>query len=372
MTGIRSGTKTDNLACWFTGCLLILTPVSGYSHHAPAHYTLSQAEKQKIIQERLILYRKTFPEIVFTHLAGGKHWSEDYVVAATLLGEAPVNMDYEHPPELASDVMAVSMHRINLMLRQDIVSATLFRSDKNSPLKGQPVCFITLNPEVYAENSPETTAHMVDLADELMAKIHPSRLLDPREHLRFTIDHEVYHCLDSFFTGGAPMTKKKFGGEYNLFRRESGADAYALAMHFRQPEAEPRYAENITLIRALWLFSGGPNRCTFESMLEIYRQPKKYFSTKTVPELVNLATGIRDTKAGSYDFYVAQRVAALGAAKALGYDASIYDGQWNELDLAKARPDQVNYRIKRYKYYYNRLFDDLPVEFLPADPARTD
>lgn len=363
---------TDNFACLFLGCLLLLTPVTGYSHHAPAHYSLDQVTKQKIIDDRFNFYTRTFPGIVFAHLAGGDKWREDYIATVTLLGESPVNLDYQHPPELAADVMAVSMHRINLMLRQDIVSATLFRSDKNSPLKGKPICVVTLNPSVYADNNLESTTYMVDLADELMEKIHPSRLLDPREHLRFTIDHEVYHCLDSFFTGGAPMTKKKFGGEYNLFRRESGADAYALAMHLRQPDAAPHYAENITLIRALWIFAEGPNRGTYESMLEIYRKPKKYFSTKTTTELVNLASAIRDTKAGSYDFYIAQRIAALKAAKELGYDASIYHGQWNELDLTKAHPGQVDFKIKRYKYFYDRLFDGLPVEFLPTDTVRTD
>ena len=73
-------------------------------------------------------------------------------------------------------------------------------------------------------------SYMLGLPDSTQAKIHPGRRLDPRDFLLFTIDHEIYHCLESAFIGGAPMTRKTYGGEYNQYRRENSADAFALAM----------------------------------------------------------------------------------------------------------------------------------------------
>lgn len=358
--------KTTGFVPWM---LILLLPVAASADQVANHYFLGNNEKQQIIDERFKFYQHTFPEIVFAHATGGEQWRDDYIAITALLGEAPVDQDYEHPPELRGNVMEVSLQRLALMLQRNIISETLFRTDARGPLKGQPLCVITLNPKTYVADNLETTSYMVDLPEELIKKIHPSRLLDPRDHLRFTIDHEIYHCLDSHFTGGAPMTMKEFGGDFNQFRRESGADAFALAMHYRYADNTPRYAENMTMYRALWLFSEGPNRCTFESMLEIYHLPATALSGKTVMEIFRLATRVRDKNAGTYEFYVGRLAAKLKAAKQLGYDPSVNDRHLASLYEQATDPKRVAYKVNRYQYYYARLFDDLPIDFQPADPS---
>ncbi len=349
---------------------LVATPASGWAQATTARQTISEEEKAEIISERFRFYNKNFPQISFAHVSGGAEWRDDFTAIATLLGEHPISLDYQHPSELAKDVMLVNLQRLVFMLENNIVSASLYRADKGSSLQRKPLCVITLNPDSYISNSLEATAYMLDLPDEILQKIHPSRLLDPADHIRFTIDHEAYHCLDSYILGGAPITHKKFGGNYNFFRRESGADAYALAMHRRRSNGTSHYARNITHIRSLWLFTDGPNWCTYESMREIYQMPVQTLKEKTIREVFNLASTIRDDKAGDYNFYIKQRASAFRAAKALGYPVNLYGSQWQGIENIKTDPARANYKINQYKYYYKHLFTDEPIEFRPIDPAK--
>jgi len=191
-----------------TGMLLALVPVAALSASA----TPSLDQGRQIIQQRLDLYEKAFPNIVFTHAVGGEHWQQEYTRIESLLGQEPAALDYEHTPELENKLMSVTMARLAMMLQQNAASETLFRADKRSPLKGSRLCVITLNLEELLDNELAATRYMLDLQESTLARIHPARWLDTRDFLLFTIDHEAYHCLESAIIGGAPMTGETYGG----------------------------------------------------------------------------------------------------------------------------------------------------------------
>jgi hypothetical protein len=212
---------------------------------------------------------------------------------------------------------------------------------------------------------------MLDVSDGVLEKIHPSRYLNHKDHLEFTLDHEAYHCLDSHYHGGVPMTHETLGGEYHLFRRESVADAYAMAKHIQSRRKVTAYARNLVHYRALWMFTDSPNRCTFETVREVLKHPPNTLVKMSDAKLGELAVELRDKAVRPYDGYVRQRTAALKAAKILGLDPVLYGDQWCDCEKAETDPELVGFLVNRYRYYYDQLFTDniIPLEAPPLSGA---
>jgi len=345
--------------------LLAMPAVRG--DHVSTHHSISLEEKREIIAERLRFYNAAFQAVRFVHVGDSDSWREELLTVISLLGDGAVNLDYEHPPELADELLEANIERLAQMLEYDIVSAALFRVGQGSPVNRSALCVISLNPQTYIGDSVDAVSYMLDLSGELLAKVHPVRLLDTYEHLRFTVDHEVFHCLESHLLGGARMTLLPLGGEYNLFLRESGADAFALGMHLRRAGTRTDYARNITHVRALWLFTESPNRCTYDSMRAMLDMPPEQLAATSVREMIDLAVGVRDRWVGNYEFYVRQRATAFKAAKQLGHAPALYGDAWTGIEQVPTEPAEVEYKTERYRYYFSQLFTDDRVEFTPAD-----
>lgn len=318
---------------------------------------------EQILHDRLNLYRQAFPHIKFVRAQGGDHWEQEYLRIASLLGEKPDALDYEHPPQFTNDLMIVTMERLAMMLRRNEVSETLFRTDKQGALKGSLVCVITLDPKEIIHNDLAATAYMIRLPDSLLVKIHPGRRLNPSDFLLFAIDHEVYHCLESAIIGGAPLTAKAYGGEYNEYRRENSADAFALAMQRRGTEGSTQFAQNIMLVRSLWFLDGGPCYRTDESLKVIRAMPRAELREKTIAALVQLADAVRDREGDNYESFIEHEAIALQAAEQIGFKPSDYGRNWISLAQHKSSAKRVTETAGYYLELYGHLFDDTPIEF---------
>ena len=347
---------TGLLACLGLLVFLIAMSLSVEAHSASAES--SPDELDTIIKYRLAEYRRQYQDVQFIHLEGGQDWIDDFVAVLSMIGANAVALDYEHPPEVADDVMELSFERLKQMLIADIVSATAFRVGQGSTLSRPNLCVITLNPATFVADDRTATQYMLDLSDSTMDRVHPLRYLNHRQHLRFTIDHEVFHCLDSIRFGGAPMTKLEFGGEYNLFRRESAADAYAMALHLRAHGGVTQYARNITHVRALWMFTDSPNRGTFETLRVAVIVDPGSLARRSDADLVGWARKLVDQTVRDYSGYVHQRAAALKAAHALGMKPELYGRKWSDCAKRKTEPRLVAKLVNRYRYYYEHLFTD--------------
>jgi hypothetical protein len=322
-----------------------------------------------IISKRLAFYNDIFPQVQFVHAEGGDTWHEDYGTILALLGKEATSLDYEHPENLRQDLLDANLYRIKLMLMNDLASATLFRVGSDSALDREHVCIISLNPDAVAENDAEATRYIANLPDELASKIHPTRFLNREQHVRFAVVHEVFHCLDSLYNGGAPMTTLPLGAEYNQFLREGAADAFAAAIHLRTHGETTDYLRNLMHLRAIWLFSDGPNRCTFEFIRATVDTDLAKLRAMTLKDLISFSTDIGNEVGGSYDYFVQQRAAALEAAKAIGFKIQIYNDAWRNLEEISPETEGVEYRIKWYKYFLATLFNDQDVAFdMPRAP----
>jgi hypothetical protein len=167
------------------------------------------------------------------------------------------------------------------------------------------------------------------------------------------------------------MTQETLGGEYHLFRRESVADAYAMAKHIQSRRKVTAYARNLVHYRALWMFTDSPNRCTFETVREVLKHPPSTLVNMTDEELGQLAVELRDEAVRPYAGYVRQRTAAVKAAKILGLDPVLYGDQWCDCEKMETDPELVASLVNRYRYYYDQLFTDtvIPLEAPPLSGA---
>lgn len=337
---------------------LVVYPVSAFS--------TPLSEGQQILHQRLALYQQAFPDIRFIHAGGGANWQEEYARIASLLGNQPDALDYEHPVESSNDLRIVTMGRLAMMLKHNAISETLFRADTNSQLKGSLACVITIDPDDVISNPLAPTAYMLGLPDSTLAKIHHDRRLDPHNFLLFAVDHEIYHCLESALISGAPMTSKTYGGEYNAYRRELSADAFALAMHRRLPERSTTFAHNVMLVRSLWFLDGGPSHRTYPSLSAIQSIPLDELKRKSIKDLVELADKVRNETSEGYEEFLDHQVVALQAAEQLGFAPEEFGPAWTDLAQRKADPRQVTDAARHYLEMYERLFDDAAIDFLPV------
>ena len=347
-------TKINSRLLSLVAVFLLVLPVSAMP-----------VDGQQILHERFSLYRQAFPHIKFIHASGGDNWKQEYSRIAKLLGENPDALDYEHPPEFSNDLMVVTMDRLTQMLRHNAISETLFRADKKSALKGSLVCVVTIDPGDLTGNALAPTRYMLSLPDAVTQKIHPFRRLNPRDFLLFAIDHEIYHCLESAIIGGAPMTSKTYGGEYNEYLRENSADAFALAMHRRQRERASQFSQNIMLLRSLWFLDGGPCYRTYRSLSAVQATSMADLRDMSMTELVKFAARIRDEASKPYKAFLDEQAIALQAAKQLGYEPSDYGPEWADLSQRKTESRKVTDLAGYYLGLYGRLFDDAPIGFSP-------
>lgn len=324
-------------------------------------------EHRKIIDNKLTQYRASFPEILFVHLEGGERWHGEMIALVSVLGTDAVPVDYEHPESKQGLLMNASLERLVLMLKNNIISATAFKPGADSSLEKQYLCVVTLNPLFTHADDLTATRYMLDMEPEEINRINPVRRLDHEDHLRFAIDHEVYHCLNSIYYGGAAMINDELDAEYASFRRESAADGFALAMNIKQHGEITNYARNIAHIRALWIFSDSPDRYTFETVREILKLDPDKVKRLSIGEIMGWARSIGERTVGNYENYVAHLVAALKAASVLGIDPATYGEVYGKLEQQPADMALVRLLVNRYRYYYDQLFTDQVVQ-LEAPP----
>jgi len=353
-------------------CALLLT-AGAVAHSVTANAapgeTEDPSELRSIIDDRITFYNGQFRELQFVHVDGGKDWPNDMVAVITMLGDGADALDYEHPANLRAPLLEVSLERLRQFMRGDVVSATTFRIGTGSPIKRPNLCVITLNPDAYFTSDYETTRYMFDLPPGTMGRVHHARYLDHIRHLEFALDHEAFHCLDSYLYGGTPRTHEEFGGEYNEFRRESIADAFAMAMHLKLHGRITRYARNIALARVLWMFSGTPNSDTFDTIRELLRYNPRVLHDTAIEEIFELAAHLRDKTVGDYNSYLVHRASTLTAARLLGKPPGQFGQVWEKIAARKTSAAHVQFLVNRYRYYHSQLFTDTPIPLeAPTQP----
>lgn len=279
---------------------------------ARAESTLEPGALQTVIDQERDFYNAHFKEIQFVFLEGGTHWEEDIGVLALLLGHQPGNLNYQHPPELRQELMDASVSVLIHMLRAQEPYSVLFRAD--TPLGWREnLCIISLDPHRLAVTDQAASGFLFDLEPDQVAAIPDHKRLPSHEFLHYLIDHEAFHCLDALYNGPQPMSDKELWGQYYNFRRENGADAYALAMNIQRRGAMGDFPRLIQDFRGMRVFQGDPDHWSYDAISRLLLLPASEIARQTPGQLFLMASRIRDEVVKDYVSYLRYSATAAHA-----------------------------------------------------------
>jgi len=125
--------------------------------------------------------------------------------------------------------MSAQWNRLAMMMETQSPSATLYQLGEQATFREPYLCVITLDTDEYEKDPYAATRLMLDLErDAPLTKVSNKEFLDNREFLKFTVDHEAFHCLDVYRNG--PLYHKNSTDEqqfHQLLRAEARADMFA-------------------------------------------------------------------------------------------------------------------------------------------------
>lgn len=347
------------LLCTLVAGLVALTPELAMAAK-PDDGDLQQqrARLEQVVLARIAFYARHYPDIDFVVLDSAGNVAKNMQILARILGEDPDPLDYMHPADLRHTLLMSMLVRIQLLLQTDVGSATLFAPGKGALARRKQVCVVTLNPWAIAKNNAAATRHLLEISQPEFDTIPHSHYLDHISHLKFAMDHEVYHCLDTRYNGPIPMSDDAYWGEYHMLRNEDGADAFGILRQMAEHGKVTAYDRTLGLIRGLTLLNDDPNHYTYpaiEAALQVDPQTLEY---DNVQACFRLATRIRDRVSGSYADFLRYAAAAERAMLGLGVTPGL-------LQFKNARVDQS--LVKKLIVQTRHAYQDFTGHPLPIE-----
>jgi len=187
---------------------------------------------------QLAEYARQVGDMGFLRLYGDRALQ---VIAAlpAMLGEGAANVDYEHDATQREALLELQMQRIALMVREGIPSATLFKIGAGSRFEQRYLCVVTLDTKPLREDPAYASRFMAPASAADRLEGTGALLIRNEDFLQFTVDHEVFHCLDAYYNGPTiHKTRDSLQHLYNEYLNEARADAFA-SQSFRRRTAAP-------------------------------------------------------------------------------------------------------------------------------------
>jgi len=286
----------------------VIPQESTYSAHDRARLAAADPADRQLAR-----YSRLIPEMGFLRIYG-KEGAEFVNRLSGLLGSGAVNMDYAHDKKQGRDIVDVQLYRITRMVEQDLPSATLFKLGADSAFEHRYLCVVTLDTVPFRQDPAYATNFMT-------AEIEPGLTVNRKEpyirnedFLRFTVDHEAFHCLDAYFNG-APFrkTSSPVTSHYDHYLSELKADAYASLMFNQARKHKKDVLDRFAALRTQSLAATD----TFHVTSDVIGAAAKVCLAVDLlepEEVINIATKLVDKSApglGEYSNHLANMFAAI-------------------------------------------------------------
>ncbi|MEJ2142646.1 MAG: hypothetical protein P8Y24_09910 [Gammaproteobacteria bacterium] len=209
-----------------------------------------------------------------------------------------------------------------------------------------------LDPESNVATNKIATSHFIDLPENVLASLPQEKYLDKKQHLDFIVDHEAFHCVDTFYFGGIPMSEKQFSTQYSSFKRESQADMFATAMHIKRQQKITAYIDNIIMMRGITLLNGETQHYSTEAIHLITNTDRSKIISSQPGELLTMVKNTYKTIAPDYNEYMAYWTAAIDAIARLGVEL-IEPSECSE-NRATADENRVQELVDQTHHYYQQ------------------
>jgi len=214
-------------------------PVYGLANEGQFYaHDFEALAKADPVDRQLAEYARQVPDMGILRVYGSE--GTDIVRRLpALLGAGASNVDYEHGASARETLLELQIQRLTVMIEHQLPSATLFKVGGNSAFDHGFLCVITLDTAPYQRDPTYASQFMSPSRpfDGLAGR--DAELIRNEDFLKFTVDHEVFHCLDAYFGGPTiKQTRTEMEGLYQDYVNEARADAFA-SQAFRQREANP-------------------------------------------------------------------------------------------------------------------------------------
>jgi len=278
-------------------------------------YSSSANTPTQLIDKQITLYRAAYPEIEFKLLY--KMADFDLLMPLThSLGEDLSNVDYEHQGDLRITLVEAQEYRIAFQLANGNATATLFKTP-NARITDKPYsCLITLSIPLLDEAASAATQFMYGIEDDTFNSIPESYYIDNQDFLAYSIDHEVFHCIDAYVNGSLyPRTLDPLKACLDRTRAEQRTEIFAAMAHLSRQPNGIRFLKNLATARTVSLLSGDVEHYTSEVLYKLAASSKLYIKDD-IKALAEESMLYAENKAPSYkdhkEFLVALRTVLEG------------------------------------------------------------
>ena len=262
-------------------------------------------------------YSAAYPEIHFINLVGIAGYNELKTLPLQL-GNNASNVDYEHPPEVRQLLLDAQMERIAQMIEIDMPSSTLFMNGNNSLFRQGYTCVITVDEKEFMGDPMSSTRFMAGDAYDAQSQIN---ILDNTSFLRFTLDHEIFHCLDAYLNGPPQrQTPSKLQASYYKNRAEQRADLFAALASMRYSKDASRFINQLTQYRTFSISDGDIAHYTAPVLKQALTLGDEFLLIKNVDEQVVYSMRLADNIVMSFEDYTRFLLSAVNIASTQGID----------------------------------------------------
>lgn len=201
------------------------------------------------VDRQLARYSRLIPELGFLRIYGDRG-AQFVNRLPALLGRGAIDMDYAHDETQSRDVVDLQLYRIVKMVEQGLPSATLFKLGTDSAFDHRYLCVVTLDTRPFRQDPAYATNFMTSEIEPGLTVNRKAPYIRNEDFLRFTVDHEAFHCLDAYFNG-APFrkTSNSVTSHYDHYLSESKADAYASLMFNQARKHEKDFLARFAALR---------------------------------------------------------------------------------------------------------------------------
>lgn len=262
----------------------------------------SAQPNSQFIGERLTVYKVAYPEIDFVLLTSTEDLDQLIPLTGSL-GKDLSNVDYEHPESARITLVEAQEYRIGLQLDIGNATATLFKTPNARITKKPYTCLITLNIPLLDQSALAASRFMYDMDDAALSSLSESYLIDNKDFLVYSFDHEMFHCVDAYSNGFLfAMTQDPVKSSLDRSRAELRAEIFAAFAHLsRQPNGK-RFLLNQATARTLSLLSGDVEHYTSDLLIMLVESSEQN-DTHDIKALVKKSMHLADDHAVSYAEY---------------------------------------------------------------------
>lgn len=332
------------IKCYLLKFFFISIVVISHGVYAEKTLTEDSVIASRIITQRLSEYINYYPDIHFILYESNSRLSE-LKELTTKLGAGASNVDYEHPGDVRELLLQTQIARIALMLENSMPSSTLFKTGQASNYKKPYVCLLTLDINSFTTETLASTRFMSDGFEQMLSDYPNNFAIQNIDFLLFSLNHEVFHCLDSYLNGAVfKMTYSELEACYYRFRSEQRADIFAALSHRISNSEDELFLQKIKRFRTLALSIGDFEHYSSPVLEQSILLDKNIIPVAGTRPLVNFAMDYADKIVAPFGKHITFMTSAVYAMTEEGLSLPVNQPLLSELSeyAFSYDPKQIN------------------------------